>query len=82
MSEYKKIMWINLYVIPKSEAFKLRSNDEYLKVKKNKDKIQSQFEKYVNDYISLASLGSKIKSSRFGFTTLQNYHAELGINAI
>ncbi|MFT4926220.1 MAG: hypothetical protein ACI8WB_002318 [Phenylobacterium sp.] len=63
----------------KSEAFKLRRNDEYLKVKKNKDKIQSQFEKYVNDYVSLASSGKEIKSNRFGFTTLQNYHVELGI---
>jgi len=61
-----------------SEAFKLRRNDEYLKVKSNKDKIQKQFDKYVNDYVAMVSAGKDIRR-RFGFTTLQNYHTELGI---
>ncbi|VAW86575.1 hypothetical protein MNBD_GAMMA18-413 [hydrothermal vent metagenome] len=64
----------------KNEAFKLRRNDEYLKVKNNKNKIQKQFEKYVSNYVALVSKKEKIRVSRFGFTTLQNYHAELGIS--
>ncbi len=66
----------------KDKVFKLRDNDEYLKVKKNKDKIQKQFEKYVEDYIFFVSTGKEVKGSRLGFTTLQNYHIELGITVI
>jgi len=63
----------------KPEAFKLRSEAEYTKVKNNKDKIKSEFEKYVNEYIKEAKSGNLPNIKRFGFSTLENYHKELGI---
>ncbi len=60
-------------------SFKLRSQDEYKKVIKNKDKIKAQFEKYVTDYINFVSQNIVITPSRFGHTTLKNYHDELGL---
>ena len=62
------------------KAFKLRSEAEYQKVKNNKDKIQRQFEKYVNDYVSQAKLGNLPNLQRFGYTTLVNYHCSGIVN--
>lgn len=62
-----------------TSSYKLSRQGEYAKVKKNKDKIIQQFEKYVRSYISCVRQGKIPSSSRFGFTTLQNYHKELGL---
>jgi protein AbiQ len=63
------------------EAFKFRRNDEYTKVKNNKEKINKNFKKYVNGYIAYMENpnDSRLSFRVFGFTTLVNYHAELQI---
>lgn len=60
-------------------AFKTRDNNEYEKIKRNKDKIKVEFIEYLTEYITLVS-GGKQLPQKFKFTTLQYFHAELGIN--
>lgn len=72
-------------IIEKSDlkpgAFKFRSQEEHKKVKANKEKIQKQFEDYVNRYIQHHDKEKEpdLIFRYFGHTTLVNYHHELGI---
>lgn len=60
------------------EAFKTRTDDEYQKIKNNKEKIKKEFFKYLEEYITSVSAG-KPMHQKFKFTTLQYFHEELGI---
>ncbi|HCE4715386.1 MULTISPECIES: type III toxin-antitoxin system TenpIN family toxin [Vibrio harveyi group] len=62
-----------------SEAFKLRAQKEFDKIQANKDKIKLEFEAYVRAYIECVAKGTSTTDARFKFTTLQYFHAELGI---
>lgn len=54
--------------------------DEYLKIKEKEHFIVSRFQKYVERYINLANKGDKnALHQSYRYTTLVNYHAELGI---
>lgn len=59
-------------------AFKTRDNNEYLKIKKNKDKIEREFIMYLTEYVDAISGGEEL-NQKFKFTTLQYFHTELGI---
>jgi protein AbiQ len=60
-------------------AFRLKDRAEFNKIQSNKDKIQSEFEKYVSDYILCFKQGKSNTDNRFKFTTLQYFHNELSI---
>lgn len=61
------------------KIFQLRDNTEYKKIKANKDKISKQFAKYVVKYIKTVNSGGNILTN-CGYTTLINFHKELGID--
>ncbi len=61
-------------------AFKPREQAEYDKIQKNKDKITSDFEKYVKNYIVCAEKGTSSTDKRYKFSTLQYFHKELGVD--
>jgi protein AbiQ len=55
-------------------------HDEYVKIKDREHYITSRFQKYVERYIVLANKGNTIALQQsYRYTTLVNYHAELGI---
>jgi len=59
-------------------AFKTRENDEYLKIKRNKDKIKKEFIEYLTEYVTVISDGKDLPK-KFKFTTLQYFHTELDL---
>lgn len=61
------------------EAFKPRRTDEYDKIQKNKAKIQSEFELYIQEYVEFIQSGSKDVPMKFKFSTLKYFHKELGL---
>ncbi|EOE1187537.1 hypothetical protein ACKAAV_003698 [Proteus mirabilis] len=60
------------------EAFKPRREDEYNKIQKNEAKIIKNFTKYLEGYISMVMENQEMKRE-YKFTTLQYFHAELGL---
>lgn len=61
------------------ETFKI-PQDEYVKIKDREHFIKARFQKYVGRYIKLANKGdTKALQQSYRYTTLVNYHAELGI---
>lgn len=60
-------------------AFKLREKKEFDKIQSNKEKIIADFEKFVAAYIACVKKGTSTTDHRFKFTTLQYFHAELGL---
>jgi protein AbiQ len=62
----------------KDVAFKSRDDAEYHKIKENKDKIETQFSKYVIKYIKTVNSGGDVFRMS-GHTTLVNFHKQLGI---
>lgn len=63
------------------QSFKI-PHDEYLKIKAREYFITSRFQKYVERYIKLANKGdTNALQQSYRYTTLVNYHAELGITS-
>ncbi len=62
----------------RATPFKPRDDKEYEKLKKNKDKIHKDFNHYLSSYISHPKNNQEEIRRRFGYTTLANYHAQLG----
>ena len=60
-------------------SFNTRHQEEFDKIQENKDKIKSEFEIYVSNYIKCVAKGTSSTDRRFKFTTLQYFHSELGI---
>lgn len=61
------------------QTFKI-PHDEYVKIKDREHFITSRFQKYVERYIVLANRGdNNALQQSYRYTTLVNYHAELGI---
>ncbi|MDH2528304.1 hypothetical protein QDR63_18775 [Acinetobacter baumannii] len=58
--------------------FKIPS-DEYVKVKDRSRFIEKKFTKYVEDYIRGVSSNDQNILRPYRFSTLQNYHVELGL---
>ena len=59
-------------------AFKPRDGREYDKIQKNKDKINTEFIQYFDEYIQSVK-SQKPLNRKFQFTTLQYFHQELGL---
>lgn len=62
-----------------STSFVLRSQKEFDKIQLHKDKIKTDFEKYVLSYIECVGKGTSTTDNRFKFCTLQYFHSELGL---
>lgn len=63
------------------QPFKI-PHDEYVKIKDREHFIASRFQKYVERYIVLANRGdTNALQQSYRYTTLVNYHAELGITS-
>jgi protein AbiQ len=62
-----------------SVSFKTKDQKEFDKIQENKDKIKSEFEEYVSNYIESVRTGKSTTDNRFKFSTLQYFHSELGI---
>lgn len=60
------------------EAFKPRDTTEYEKIKKRKEKIQTDFLSYLAEYIEAVRSQNPLHR-KFRFTTLQYFHKELGL---
>ena len=60
-------------------SFKKKDQKEFDKIQENKDKIKSEFEEYVSNYIESVRTGKSTTDNRFKFSTLQYFHSELGI---
>ncbi|CAH5933799.1 hypothetical protein RQM67_00455 [Citrobacter koseri] len=60
------------------EAFKLKIEKEYEKLKANKSKIEKEFEAYVQGYILFVKSGCG-EEKAYKFTTLQYFHDFLGL---
>jgi len=60
-------------------SFNTKYQEEFDKIQENKDKIKSEFEIYVSNYIKCVERGTSSTDRRFKFTTLQYFHSELGI---
>jgi protein AbiQ len=75
--DYTKALVVNADDL-EQVAFKTRDNDEYLKIKKNKDKIEREFIEYLTEYLTAIKGGEKL-NQKFQFTTLQYFHTELGV---
>lgn len=54
---------------------------EHKKIQQKSHFILNRFENYVQKYIKAVTSGDKNKLRDFRFSTLQNYHVELGIEA-
>lgn len=55
-------------------------SEEYVKIKDKEHFITSRFQRYVDRYIKLANKGDlNALQQSYRYTTLVNYHAELGI---
>ncbi|GAD90098.1 hypothetical protein VHA01S_032_00480 [Vibrio halioticoli NBRC 102217] len=76
--DYSKALVVKQDDIEKT-AFKLREQKEFNKIQLNKEKIQTEFEKYVSAYLECVKKGTSTKDKRFIFSTLQYFHSELGI---
>lgn len=77
--DYSKALLIQNAVFI-GKPFKIPS-DEYVKIKDREHHITSRFKKYVERYIVLANRGdTNALQQSYPYTTLANYHTELGIN--
>jgi len=54
-------------------------DDEYLKIKDNAHRINIQFSKFVDRYVAGVRRDDRNILRQYGFSTLQNYHPELGL---
>jgi len=55
-------------------------SDEYVKIKDRTHFIQNKFSKYVDKYVlSVKKSDTNALNINYRFTTLKNYHAELGL---
>ena len=72
------------YPVPNYSREKITTDDgDFLNLdwrfQENKDKIKSEFEEYVSNYIESVRTGKSTTDNRFKFSTLQYFHSELGI---
>lgn len=66
-----------------SRDIKLKSADEFKRINEHEDKIVADFTKYVARYIAARQKGDKnVIGMTYRFTTLVNYHKQLGLPEI
>lgn len=77
--DYSKAVIITSREHVNEKIFFLKKKEDYLKIKKQVDKIQMDFEKMINKYIQAVLKKDKNILREFKYSTLQNYHEELGL---
>lgn len=76
--DYSKAVLLLNSAFISNESFLIPS-DEFVRIKERTVFITTQFESYIKDYIAAIQSGDRNKMFRFRFSTLCNYHTELGI---
>lgn len=76
--DYSKAVLLDKDEYISNVAF-LIPDDQYLIIKSKSHFIVEQFSKYVERYIKAHKRGDDNALRRYSFSTLQNYHKELGI---
>ena len=78
--DFSKAMLITQQSYISTSPFKI-SSDEHKKLQNKEVHIIKRFEKYVSKYILAVEKGDQniLKSAEYRFTTLINYHVELGV---
>ncbi|WP_417212823.1 type III toxin-antitoxin system TenpIN family toxin [Acinetobacter venetianus] len=79
--DYSKAMLIRDDKHVTQDVFVLKSKDAGKKLLGKEDHITKQFDKYVNRYIKAVQKDDQrvLNSNEYRFTTLVNYHTELGL---
>ncbi|WP_215193344.1 hypothetical protein [Exiguobacterium sp. s95] len=77
--DYSKAVIITSQAQVNEKIFYLKKKEDYLKIKKQVDKIQMEFEKMIEKYIRAVLKNDKNILREFRYSTLQNYHEELGL---
>ena len=79
--DYSKALLIRKSEHVTNNVFVLRSKDAGKKLQGKQEHITKQFTKYVEKYIKAVLKGDTniLKSSDYRFSTLVNYHSELGL---
>lgn len=80
--DYSKALLIKKPEHVSDNVFLLRSKDAGRKLQGKQDHITKQFNRYVERYIKAVQKGDKniLRNSEYRFSTLVNYHAELGLS--
>lgn len=76
--DYTKALIINEERYLSQRSFRIPS-DEFKKINNSQIKIISDFEKFVNHYVTAFSKNDQNILKAYTYSTLQNYHAELGL---
>jgi protein AbiQ len=78
--DYSKALFISQERYISSEIFKIPP-EEHKKLLNKEHHITTQFTKYVEHYVKAMSKVDKniLQSNEYRYTTLQNYHLELGL---
>jgi protein AbiQ len=78
--DYSKALLISQERYISSEVFKIPP-EEHNKLLEHEQHITAQFAKYVEHYVKAVSKADKniLQSNEYRYTTLQNYHLELGL---
>jgi protein AbiQ len=76
--DYSKAVIIHESRYVSSAPFFLEDRSDYIKIKNAEHRIIPAFEKYVNKYIKAVQEQDRNILRRYRYSTLQNYHNELG----
>lgn len=77
--DYTKAVLLEKDTYVSNQTFKVKT-EEFTKIKEHEHFIQQRFEKYVNAYITAHQKNdTRIINREFRFSTLVNYHAQLGL---
>lgn len=76
--DYSKAIIITDEKFISTSLFFLKEKSDYVKINKAENKIINDFEKYILKYIMAVKKNDKNVLRRYRFSTLQNYHKELG----
>lgn len=78
--DYRKLLIINNNKYIERPEYNNISRKQMSTISTNYEKIQSNINKYIDGYIKSAKKGRNLIDKKFRFSTLHNYHNELGIN--
>lgn len=77
--DYTKAVLLEKDTYISNQTFKVKT-EEFTKIKEHEHFIQQRFEKYVNAYIAAHQKNdTRVIKREFRFSTLVNYHAQLGL---
>lgn len=77
--DYTKAVVITKTRYLETRLFKLRTSKEYWNIVYNEEQIISEFESYIEKYISAVEENDENILNDYRWSTLKNYHVELGL---